>query len=127
MPPVADLIGAADQCAVDLDVRWQADTLNTRLVAFAAAATAIFPTNVANNAPMANWCAVISAFAPSVINFSQTGFGVSIGQNSIPQYQTAVDYVYRFCKLAYYYNLTLGLITNAQAAALTAAYNAQFP
>jgi len=124
MPAAVDLIDAAGQAPVDLLARWQADTLNARLVAFAATATAIFPTSTANNAPIANWCSVISAFAPSIINFTQAAH---VGLNTIPQYQTAVDYVYRLCKLANYYNVTLGLITNAQAAALLAAYNAQFP
>lgn len=126
MPPAASLTAAADQCAADLNVRWQADTLGARVTAFAAALYSSFPSNVPNNAPIANWLAVIGALGPQIVTFANGG--AFAGSNSLPMYQLAVDYVYRLCKLAAAYSTApISLITGAQATAILNAYNAQFP
>lgn len=128
MPAATDLDDAAGQAPADMELLWQADTLRADVIAFWTAALAAVPITGPNNAPLANWCAVIAAFAPSILPYESPASGFpnpgegGIAQSTLDTYQTAVDYVYRLCKLAAYLQAQ-GLISGAQAAALLAAYN----
>lgn len=127
MPPAATLSEAAKFCSENLNAKWAADTLRAGTIAFGAACIAQLPVATPNNVPLANWIAVISAFAPSILNYEYpTAFGNNgIAQETIVTYQAAVDYVYRFLKLAAYFQ-TQNLITNTQVLAILTAYNANF-
>jgi hypothetical protein len=126
MPAAANLLEAALFAPQNLEARWVNNTLQARMVAFAAAANPIFPDDVANNHPLGNWVGVIAALAPSIEVFDNNPPFVSNGIGTIGPFRAAVDYVYRMFKFASR-QLADGLITSAQGTALLAAYNAQFP
>jgi|SRR6478736_900313 hypothetical protein len=118
-----DLLEAASLSATNLGPLWVADTMKTKMIAFAAALYSEFPESAKNNAPIANWLAVIGAFAPTIQDFVQDTQGLTTaGVNTIATFESSCDYVYRICKFAYYYTL----ITSDQKDAILAAYNAQF-
>ncbi len=116
MAVAADLLEAANLAPQNLRVRWEANTLQTRMVAFWQAINPDFEEQTPNDRPVAAWIAVIAAFAPTILPFASTAAG------TITTFTLAVDYIYRICKFAYYYTL----ISPAQKAAILAAYNAQF-
>lgn len=118
MPPVASLTLAAQQAPEALLLLWQADTLQADVIAFYEQALAAVPSDIPNNLPLANWIAVIAAFAPSI----QAYGAVPTINGSLAAYEVATDYVFRFYKLAAYLSAQ-GLITAGQATALLAAYN----
>lgn len=123
MAVAATLLEAAALSLENLYPLWVADTLSDAMASFADAIGSDFPDSDANNQPIGNWLAIIAAYAPTISDFENGGTGV--GQSSLPGYQQSVDYVYRFCKFASAYR-DLGLISAPQAAAILAAYNAEF-
>lgn len=123
MATATDLLDAATQTPANLNTLWRADTLQARVTAFASDLVDDFPDDVPSNRPIANWLAVIAAFAPTIQSFDNAGS--HLGQNTEQTFQAAVRYVYRICKLGYYYE-DEGFISSAQAAAILAAYNARF-
>lgn len=120
----ATLLEASTDCPTDLLARWKADTLKAAVIAFAQDLYDDFPDDLPDNHPIANWLAVIGAFAPTIQDFENATGASSTGQDSVTTYSAAVRYVYRLCRLAFYYE-DQGGITPAQAAAILAAYNAR--
>lgn len=123
MATATDLLDAALETPSNLYTLWAADTLQARVTSFASDLIDDFPQDNADNHPIANWLAIIAAFAPTILSYDNGGS--DLGQNTEQTFQTAVRYVYRICKLGYYYE-DQGFITPAQAAAILAAYNARF-
>jgi hypothetical protein len=100
-----------------LYLKYAANTLDSATAGFAAAANPIFPDEIANNRPVGNWLILIDALVATL----PTGL---VGQKEFNQ---LVEYVARMCIAGYTINTqTPPLITNAQAAALLAAWNAAF-
>ena len=123
MAAAADLLQAANEASANLFPLWTADTLQTKVTAFWRALNDQFDEQNPKEKPIGNWLAVIAAFAPTILDFVNAGTDKGIG--SIDTYEQAVDYIYRFCKFAYYYRQD-NFITAPQAALILAAYNAQF-
>lgn len=125
MAAASTLLNAAQLASGNLYTLWIADTLATKVAAFATAANAIFPETTPNNQPIGNWIAVIAALAPTILAFEPDG--TSRADGSVVTYNHAVDAVYRICKLGWeFQNASPALITGSQATQLLAAYNAQF-
>lgn len=120
----ANLQDAAAHAFVNLHPWWVGGgaTLAARLTTFVNTAKASFPDATPSNHPVTNWLAIISAFA-TTIPAVQAGFGFASATQ--PYYSQACSFVYRICWIAYYLN-SINLLTNAQASALLAAYNASF-
>ena len=128
MAVAADLQEAAEFTQDNLFTLWLADTLRARCIAFSAAINALSGLGESNDAahPVTNWAAIIACEAPLVEDFEPDGAGITQVGTFVP-FQTMVDYVYRLCKVADHLNTqTPQQITNAQATAILAAYNAQF-
>ena len=124
MTAAVDLLDAANLTPQNLRTRWDADTLQAKMIAFWQAIEPSFDDQIPNDHPISNWISIIAAFAPSIQGFADTknpGFTPYAG-GTINTFSTSVDYVYRLCKFAYYYPL----ITPAQKTAILNAYNAQF-
>lgn len=115
MAVAADLLEAANIAQSNLFALWQADTLEAAVVAFVEALNSGFSEETPNNRPVGNWLAIIGAFAPTIEAFAE-----EVGSEDT--LQEAIDYIYRFCKFSYYYDL----ISPAQKTAILTAYNAQF-
>lgn len=124
MTVAADLLEAANLTPQNLRIRWEADTLQTRMIAFWQAINPSFDEQTPNDHPVADWIAVIAAFAPAILPFAANANpgATPWAGGTITTFELAVDYVYRLCKFAFYYTL----ITPAQKATILAAYNAQF-
>jgi hypothetical protein len=98
-------------------IKYAANTLKSATASFAAAANPIFPDEIANNRPVGNWLILIDALVVSM----PTGL---VGQKDFNQ---IVEYVARMCIAGYTINTqTPPMITNSQATALLAAWNAAF-
>lgn len=123
MASATDLLDAAFETPANLYTLWRASTLQARVISFANDLADDFPDGTVNNRPIANWLATIASFAPTIQAYNNGGN--DLGQNTEQTFQTAVRYIYRLCKFAYYYE-DQNLITPAQAAAILAAYNARF-
>ena len=91
-------------------------TLKTSITAFIAAITPSFDQQRQGDHPMLNWISVLAGF-----NAQSEGDALDW-----PELRIACDYVYRLCWMGFQAS-TQGLITPTQAAAVLAAYNAQFP
>lgn len=124
MPPAADLLDAAIKTANNLYPRWQNNTLQARVNAFWAAISPTFQDQTPNDQPVGNWIALIAALGQNILTYNNGG--AALGQGTTTTFELSVDYVYRLCKFAYYYNID-GFISNAQATVILNAYNAQFP
>lgn len=109
------LISAAQNAFTNLDVLWVAGTLKTQLVAFYTGLFPLFPDQAPNNHPVANW-GVLLAAATSQLPSSNVSF-LSLA--------VIADQLYRLCYLASVL-ATQNLISNTQATALLALYNAEF-
>lgn len=121
--PAATLQEAAGLAFGNVSTAWRAGNLKTHLTAFWEEADPLFPDQALNNHPIANWIAMIAAVAnecPTQDGTKDTRFA------QFPYMNSAALYVYKLCWLASYFE-TEGLITNAQAVALLAAYNAHLP
>lgn len=110
----ASLTDAAHLSYDRAGVLWAAATLKTRIGLFITAVSPIFEDAVPNDRPVGNWLVLMKAL------HSQMGAGV------LPevQFNEAVEQLYRIC-LAGAAQLAASLITNTQATALLAAWNAQ--
>jgi hypothetical protein len=98
-------------------LKWAANTLDTATAGFSAVANPIFPDEIANNRPVGNWLILINALVSTL----PTGL---VGQK---QFNQLVEYVARMCIAGFTINgQTPPMISNAQAAALLAAWNAAF-
>jgi hypothetical protein len=124
MTVAIDLLAAANLAPQNLRVLWEADTLQAKTTAFWQAINPSFNEQITNDHPVANWIAVIAALAPSILPFAANANpgATPWAGGTITTFELAVDYVYRLCKFAYYYQL----ITPTQKAAILTAYNAQF-
>lgn len=113
-----NLAAAAENAYKNLYVHFTGNNFAASLTAFAAASLLQF-NNVQdpNMHPPANWCALLEAYAAGL-----PGPAVQITPVQLRQ---TVEYVFRFCHLVNYFNAQ-GVVTNAQAAAVLAAYNANF-
>lgn len=100
-----------DQCGL----RWTAGTLRASFTAFIQAASSIFSDNIPNDRPVGNWLVPMYGLLSQVpaANPEQQRFLDSCAQ-----------YLYRICYAGHVMD-DANLITNAQAAALLAAWNAQ--
>lgn len=118
----ATLQSAAANVFVNLQNWWRGggSFLAQQLTLFVNTAKASFPDAAPNNHPITNWLAIIAAFA-TTIPVVGSSFGDAAATQ--PYFSEASSYVYRICWMADYLN-SIGLITNGQAAALLAAYNA---
>jgi hypothetical protein len=128
MTAAANLFDAANLTAANLYPLWVNDTLQAAVVAYAAtpALATAFEEAATNNHPIGNWLAVIAAQATAILPYVQGEFSSApYGIGTITAMNKAVDYIYRLCKLGFALN-EQDLITDAQAAALLAAYNDNF-
>lgn len=98
---------------VDLTI---AGTLGSAIATFCRAVIAAFPAPTTKNHPVLNWNAVLFGY--------QSQMGGSA--NDYVELRISADYVYRLCYMAAQ-SQTQGLISTTQAAAILAAYNANFP
>ena len=124
MTVATDLLNAANLTPQNLRPLWEANTLQTKMIAFWQQISPSFEDQIPNDHPVINWISLIASFAPSILNFADNanpGFTPYSG-GTITTFSTAVDYIYRLCKFGFYYNL----ITPTQKAAILTAYNAQF-
>lgn len=124
MAPAATLLEAANTTPQHLRPLWEADTLQTKVIAFWEALVPSFAEENPNDHPIINWISIISAFAPSILDFDENMASGStpFAGGTISTFAQAVDYIYRICKFGYYYPL----ITTDQQDAILDAYNAQF-
>lgn len=124
MTVAVDLLDAANLTSQNLRPLWEADTLKAKVIAFWQAIQPSFQEQIQDDHPVINWISIISAFAPSILNFADNktpGFTPYSG-GTITTFSQAVDYIYRICKFCFYYQL----INPAQKTAVLTAYNAQF-
>lgn len=110
----ATLIEAAGLAYNNCFTLWTANTLKTKLTAFAAACAPVFIEDRPGDQPCGNWLVLIAALAKDMI-------AVDVPFTDL---NAAAQYVFRFCWLTTSLN-TLTIVSNAQAAAVLAAYNAQ--
>ncbi len=94
MPPAADLTAAAGQAYNRLYAFWTANTLKTKLTAFAATAIANFPQQQQGGHPVSNWLALVEALADQML--------AGPSQVTYDQFNLAANYVYRLCWVANY-------------------------
>jgi len=113
----ATLVEAANLSYKQLDLKWTANTLDTATLAFATAANPTFPDSDQNSRPVGNWLILIDALVSTM----------PTGVVSLMDFNQAVEFVSRMCYAAFTINAqTPPLITNGQAIALLAAWNAAF-
>lgn len=119
MTMAATLVEAANLSYSQLALKWTANTLRTATAAFAAAASPVFPDSQDNCRPVGNWMVLIDALV-STLPPAPLPVAVSdLNQD--------VEYVARMCYAAFTLNAQVPqLVTNAQATALLAAWNAAF-
>lgn len=98
---------------VDLTI---AGTLDSAIAAFCEAVLAVFPTPTAKAHPVLNWTAVLFGYQ------EQMGGAA----NDYVELRISADYVYRLCYMAAQ-SQDQSLISATEAAAILAAYNANFP
>jgi hypothetical protein len=124
MTVAATLLEAANLTPQNLRALWEADTLQARVIAFWQAINPSFREEIINDRPIGDWIAVISALAPSILLFADNAApgATPWAGGTITTFSLAVDYIYRLCKFAFYYQL----ITPVQKTAILTAYNAQF-
>jgi len=119
MATAATLEQAAGQAYANLSTKWASNLLKSRLTQFWQASIGptadVFPEQNANSRPVANWMTVIAAIS-SLLPATDV---------PIEQLSESATAVYKVCWLAFVLN-GQGLVTNAQATALLAAYNAAF-
>lgn len=115
MAAAPDLRAASWTTSVQLNLAWVATTLGAKLIAFNSAASLIFDDNEPNDRPVGNWIVLLQATAASG----------TPGGYSIAQFDEACDRVARIC-MAGFLAVQTGRISSAKAAALLAAWNAQF-
>jgi hypothetical protein len=118
------LLEAANLAPQNLRPFWVDDTLQTRMINFWQAINPSFEEQIQNDHPIANWIAVIAAFAPAILPHAavKDPGATPYGGGTVATFNTSMEYVYRICKFAFEYTL----ITPAQKAVILAAYNAQF-
>lgn len=124
MTAALDLFEAANLAPQNLRVKWEADTLQSSMIAFWQQALPSFAEETPNDHPIINWLSIIASFSPSILLFNQVkapGSSVWYG-GTIETFSQAVDFIYRICKFGFEYTL----ITPTQKTALLAAYNANF-
>ncbi len=123
MATAVSLPAAAGQSFDDLYPIWVAggDTFRTAVATFASSLLPTFPDSDTVGRPIADWLAVLATVAssmPSVVAPATTDFSL--------YFVPVQDHVYRVCWLGAKAMPTSPQITNAQQAALLAAYNANF-
>lgn len=111
-----DLETAGYQAWDNLQPLWVAGTLKAKLAAFASGLYATFPEQTPGNHPVVNWLVQISAL-------SETLTGVAFESGDVMR--AAAGLVFRICFMTSQLQ-TQTMITAPQAAAVLAAYNAQF-
>jgi len=113
----ATLPDAATIAADNLYTLYVGGTLKTKLTAFWGSILPTFPEQENNSHPVSNWLILIANLANQM----------PVANVPYAQLNAAIEYVYRVCFVAYQLNnQTPKLVSNVQAAALLAAYNAQF-
>lgn len=112
----ATLKAAAGLAYSHMTTRWIAGTLKANLLAFVNAFTPQFSEATQLDHPILNWAAVISALDASL---TAGGPGVI----TFVQFNDACQFMYRLCWLGQVL-LDQNKITNGQAAAILASYNA---
>ena len=115
MATAPTLLAAAGQAFDNLYIRWQTNQLRVRVIAFCTAAALTFPDDNARSRPVGNWLIVIRGYVEPLP-------AVSIELDDL---NALAQQIYRICYLASQLN-TSGDVTNAQATALLANYNANF-
>lgn len=113
MTMAATLTEAAHLSYKQADILWAANTLKPEFATFITTAQPIFDDNRPNDRPVGNWLILMQSLS------SQMAAG------TLPEAQlnTCVEYLFRMC-LAGASQLANGLISNAQAVSLLAAWNA---
>jgi len=124
MTVAANLFEAANLASQNLRALWVTDALQTRMINFWQAINPSFQEQIQNDHPIADWIAVIAAFAPAILPYAavKDPGATPYGGGTIATFSAATEYVYRLCKFAFEYTL----ISPAQKATILAAYNAQF-
>lgn len=113
MPPSITLEEAASRSFDDMNIRWQAGSLKSRLTSFWEDAIPAFPLTSDGGAPIRNWLAVIAAVADNL----------PLGDIPISDLTISVKPVYGVCWLGSYLR-SINQITLSQADAILTAYNA---
>lgn len=124
--PAANLADAARRCDLDLTTRYLTDNTNypASVQAFCNACNApgVFDNAVPNDHPMINWIASLFNTSAAIVASAGTGDNFDAFQ----LLQALIQQMYRFCSLGYWmHDITNPkMITDVQAAAVLAAYNA---
>lgn len=117
MVMASDLENAGFLSYPQMSLQWAANTLDTSAASFAAAASPLFSDGIPNDRPVGNWLILIDGLVSTL----PAGL---VGQKDFNQ---LVEYVARMCIAAFTINAqSPPMISNAQAAALLAAWNAAF-
>lgn len=121
MAAAADLSQAAGQAFTNIGAKWNLNTLKNAVTLFASDCAGVFVESNPNDHPMGDWLAIIAAIGQDM----PSGGAPTQPVISFSQMQSAAKAVGGMCSLGFQLNASL-LITNAQAAAVLAAYNARF-
>lgn len=117
MAMAVDLSDAANLTYQQLALKWTANTLDTACASFSAAASALLSDGLAGDRTVGNWLIPIDGVIADM----------PVGVVPVELFSTVVSYIYKMCWQAFSVNaLTPPLISNVQAAALLAAWNAAF-
>lgn len=112
MATALSLSQAAGQAFDNLEVWWETDQMQSRIVLFCAQTLPLFPQGQPTNNPVSNWITV----------FWSVGAVMPSADVPIMQLTDASEILYRLCWMADF--LTGNGITSGQAASLLALYNA---
>jgi hypothetical protein len=116
MATAPDLPTAASESFDNLHTLWLANTLKVKLTAFCNGLLTQFDQQELASHPVSNWLVLINALASQMPSSSVSYSDLS----------TAADFVYRICWMTQQLGVTQSLISSSQAAAVLAAYNADF-
>mgnify|MGYP001600440290 CR=1 FL=1 len=115
MAAALTLVQAAQESLQNMAVQTVAGTLKTRIATFLDTIQAQLDSEIPENHPIINWSAVLYGYQTQMAG----------GANDYIELRISGDYVYRLCYMAAQ-SQDQSLITGAQAAAILAAYNANF-
>ncbi len=111
----ANLQDAGFKSYPQMSILWYADALKATVALFSSDVTGLFEDQTPNDRPVGNWLVLVDSLVSQ------------LPATSVPedQFNQIVEYVARMC-LAGFSQLQNSLITNGQAVALLAAWNARF-
>lgn len=117
MAMAANLSSAATLSYSQVSLTWYALTLKAKFAAFITDVSPLLEDSKPNDRTVGNWLIPMQALS--------TAMSSSLAAVTEAQFNGVVEYLYRFCYAAAFAQAQLR-ITNAQAVALLAAWNARF-